>query len=276
MGNKPDKKEPAKATKTGQGSAVVLPNGERRIDFIRDMYYTKGKHTDKDPKRGAIKTAINEMLPEAEAIPYQIVFAATKTDVDPRTVAKEEPAKKEPAKSKQNIQVRSFYDLAKELEAQKGRDSREGVPILCFDPGHTTGWSKWFGYELTEAGELDTSDMDLATKNLGNMIIEYKPHMIVIEDYRVYKWRAKHHVGSEMLTTRVIGCIETFASLDSIPLVKQPAHIAKTFCTDKKLKAWGFYSKGGKHARDSIRHGCYFILNGKVTGTRKKGNVTVG
>ena len=98
----------SKATKdtkktTGQGSAVVLPNGQRRIDFIRDRYYKNGKHTDAEPKRGAIKTEINDMLEKAgrkdEAIPYQIVFAATKPDIDPRTVAKETKAdKKEPVK----------------------------------------------------------------------------------------------------------------------------------------------------------------------------------
>ncbi len=96
-----------KETKSGQGSAVVLPNGVRRIDFIRDSYYTNGKHTEgKDPKRGDIRTDINTMLEKAgkadEQIPYQIVFAATKTDVDPRVEAAKKaaakPAKKEPAK----------------------------------------------------------------------------------------------------------------------------------------------------------------------------------
>jgi hypothetical protein len=38
------------------------------------------------------------------------------------------------------------------------------------------------------------------------------------------------------------------------------AHQAKGFVTDEKLKAWGFYQKGVRHARDSIRHACYFLL----------------
>ena len=101
---KATKKEAEAATtaKTGQGSAVVLPNGTRRIDYIRDMYYKNGKHTDAEPKRGEIRKNINEMLDKAgrkeEEIPYQIVFAATKTDIDPRTVKKDEPAKKEATK----------------------------------------------------------------------------------------------------------------------------------------------------------------------------------
>lgn len=107
MGKKPTKKAAAKTesakdtatatadTKTGQGSAVVLPNGVRRIDYIRDQYYTNGVHTEgKDSTRGEIRKSINEMLEKAgrkdEQIPYQIVFAACKKDVDPRTVAKDD------------------------------------------------------------------------------------------------------------------------------------------------------------------------------------------
>ncbi len=89
----------AEAKKEGQGRAVVLPNGQRRIDYIRVQYY------DKDKTRSEIKNAINEMLEKAgkkgEAIPYQIVFAATKTKEDPRVAAaaKAKAAEKEGAKA---------------------------------------------------------------------------------------------------------------------------------------------------------------------------------
>lgn len=82
----------------GQGRAVVLPNGVRRIDYIRDAYYDSktGLHGEKQKSRSDIKNAINEMLkeagPEHGEIPYQIVFAATKTKIDPRVTAKEKAA----------------------------------------------------------------------------------------------------------------------------------------------------------------------------------------
>lgn len=170
----------------------------------------------------------------------------------------------------------TFEELAKRLEKQKDRDSHEGVPILSLDPGYTTGWAKFFGYELIDAGEIDTADMTLATQSIGKLIKDFKPHTIIVEDYRVYKWRAKHHAGSELLTTRVIGCIETLAVLDAIPLVKQPAHIAKGFCTNVKLKEWDFYHFGGKHARDAMRHACYFILFGQIKGKGRRSGTTVG
>ena len=89
----------AEEKKEGQGRAVVLPNGQKRIDFIRDAYYNKktGTHGESEQTRSQIKTAINEMLEKggrgSEEIPYQIVFAATKTDTDPR-IASAAAAKK--------------------------------------------------------------------------------------------------------------------------------------------------------------------------------------
>ncbi len=79
---------------TGQGKVVTLPNGARRIDYIRDSFYNAktGLHGEKEASRSDIKKAINTMLEEAgrkgEQIPYQIVFAATKTDEDPRIAAR--------------------------------------------------------------------------------------------------------------------------------------------------------------------------------------------
>lgn len=147
---------------------------------------------------------------------------------------------------------------------------------LCFDPGHTTGWAAFSQFDLISAGEIDTDDMSKATHEVELLISEYQPDAIIIEDYRIYRHRAKHHAGSDMLTTRVIGCIETLAIICHIPhIVKQPAHIAKGFCTDKKLKEWEMYRKGEKHAVDAIRHGCYFLLFGAIK-KADRARMTVG
>lgn len=92
--------------KEGQGRAVVLPNGQKRIDYIRDAYYNKttGLHVkDEQKSRSEIKNAINAMLEKAgkkdAIIPYQIVFAATKTPEDPRKTAAKKAAAAAPAAS---------------------------------------------------------------------------------------------------------------------------------------------------------------------------------
>jgi len=94
-----DKKEATEGEGKGQGRAVILPNGERRIDYIRDQYYDAktGLHGEGQKSRSEIKNDINKMLEGAgrgnEEIPYQIVFSATKDKLkDPRVTAKEAAA----------------------------------------------------------------------------------------------------------------------------------------------------------------------------------------
>ena len=70
---------PARAR--GRGRAVMLPNGQKRIDYIRDRYYKEGV------SRSDIRKEINQIMADAnidDKIQYQIVFAATKDPADPR------------------------------------------------------------------------------------------------------------------------------------------------------------------------------------------------
>jgi len=99
----------------GQGRVVTLPNGQKRIDFIRDNYYDKktGKHEEGCMSRSEIKNAINEQLPEGEQIPYQIVFAATKTEEDPRIAAATRAAERAAAKAEKEAAAKA------EKEAEK-------------------------------------------------------------------------------------------------------------------------------------------------------------
>lgn len=140
-----------------------------------------------------------------------------------------------------------------------------GSTILCFDPGHTTGWATFVDNELVESGQIDTTSIAACVTNAADLFKCFEPWVVVMEDYRVYKWRKEQHVGSEMLTTRIIGCLETLAVQNQVPeIIKQPAHVAKGFCTDDKLRVWGYYQRGERHARDAIRHGCYYILFGSI------------
>ena len=156
-----------------------------------------------------------------------------------------------------------FPDLVRAHHEQAGESPFEGT-LLCFDPGHTTGFAIFRDLELITCGQLDTDDLEKATHKFMDITRKYKPDMIVYESYRVYKWRAKHHAGSEVLTAQIIGSIQTVCHLKNIEYTTQPAHIGKAFCTDAKLKKWGYWQSGMRHARDAIRHGCYYLLFGAV------------
>ena len=63
-------KPAAKDDETKSGRAVILSNGEKRVDYIRRRYYKD------DIKRGAIRKELADKFKHEVA--YQIVFAATK------------------------------------------------------------------------------------------------------------------------------------------------------------------------------------------------------
>lgn len=162
-----------------------------------------------------------------------------------------------------------FHKLLELAERERGL--RFIGRLLALDPGHTTGWCFFEGADLLYAGQIPTKEPEDATKNILDLYVRWQPDIVVLEDYRVYKWRAKHHAGSDLVTSRVIGCIETLAIMyatqyqrPSITVIKQPAQVAKGFCTDSKMKDWGFFQTGLKHASDAIRHACYFQLFGSV------------
>lgn len=146
--------------------------------------------------------------------------------------------------------------------------------LLCLDPGETTGWCLFVDGELTEWGQSPTCvEKKLNWIALNDIFWKTKPTQVICENYRVYEHKLAQHAGEEILTLRLIGAIDYKCfmgrTIDDgwsvkhnvvIPIDYQMASTAKGFCTDEKLKHWGFWQEGMRHSRDAIRHGAYFLL----------------
>jgi hypothetical protein len=138
--------------------------------------------------------------------------------------------------------------------------------VLCLDPGETTGWALFEKGLLRECGQWQTSQPAILADEISNLNARHFAHgkanldLIVYEEYRVRGNKFKEHVGSEVVTIQHIGAIKVVASELDIPLVKQTAGMAKGFAIDSKLRRWGLYQTGQRHANDAIRHGCYYLL----------------
>lgn len=132
--------------------------------------------------------------------------------------------------------------------------------LLALDPGETTGWAVFKDGVLANYGQLPTHTVEASVPIIMNLLEEYEPTKLVYEDYKVYGWKTQSHAWDSLHTPRLIGNIQTLCVLQNIPISAQMAQHAKQFCTDSKLKMWGYYKPGMKHARDAIRHGCYYIL----------------
>ena len=142
--------------------------------------------------------------------------------------------------------------------------------LLALDPGETTGYAIFHEQELKEAGQQPTKDVGKAFLLIKRLVYDNKITDLVMEDYRIYAWKKESHTWASLHTPRLIGAIEGLCAEFEMQAHKQMAHTAKTFVNDNKLKAWDFWLPGSPHARDAIRHGCYFILFPKVTTVTSK------
>lgn len=132
--------------------------------------------------------------------------------------------------------------------------------LLAIDPGSTTGYAVFEKLKFIAWGQLPTGTVSEGGLLIGEVMDLHKPTQIVFEDYRVYGHRSNQHIGSSLHTSRLIGVIEFLCAARSLVPAKQMATQAKGFVNDDKLKAWRFYVPGQRHARDAIRHACYYIL----------------
>lgn len=153
---------------------------------------------------------------------------------------------------------RSFPQL---LDKHRGEDFKFPPRLLCLDPGETTGWALYEHGKLTSAGQVATKD---SWNIISDLFEEKNPTHVVYENYRVYSHKLDRHAFSEVYTLRLIGVIEFLCDVVyRIPYDNQMAQQAKGFVTDEKLKHWGYYNMGPKHARDAMRHGVYYLLFNK-------------
>jgi len=136
--------------------------------------------------------------------------------------------------------------------------------LLALDPGETTGWALFSDGKLEICGQISSSGTQ-GLVDVTNFVMEVQPRLVICEGYKVYDWKRDQHVWSDLYTVRLIGAIEVTCAKMCIPVRFQMAQTGKSFCSDAKLKAWGYWQVGERHARDAIRHGCHWLLFGKET-----------
>lgn len=170
------------------------------------------------------------------------------------------------------MKFRDFLDAVHKTRPIKG--GRFKGRLLALDPGETTGWSVWDShdnaayYQMDSCGQLETWDKKNhsiipCAKNFEYMLRDIVPDYVVMERYAVYEWKAQSHSWSDVPTLRIIGSMETRLIDRNIHYHMQTAQVAKHFVTDERLKEWGFWERGQRHARDSMRHALFFLTFGK-------------
>lgn len=142
-------------------------------------------------------------------------------------------------------------------------DIRDSWIIVGIDPGETTGFAVYdplLGDKIT-LQQLETKTVESGMRAIEAAWPRTRVQVIVVcEDYKVYGWKADQHKWAGLHTPQLIGAIRYFCALRGYPIFFQMASEAKGWSTDEKLKMWGVYEPGLKHARDALRHIINFLF----------------
>ena len=156
-----------------------------------------------------------------------------------------------------------FYPLLAKISKQNKRDIPKN--LLSIDPGETTGWAQFTNGKLAGSGMIEVKKLGLGSLGIFVMtnpnIVNFD--YVVIEDYKIYPHMLRQHIMSTVFPVKVIGALQFMFEIEKIPVIMQMASTGKGFCSDERLKEWGYWIKGQKHSRDAVRHGCYWLLFGK-------------
>lgn len=139
--------------------------------------------------------------------------------------------------------------------------------FIWFDPGETTGYAVFRRNAqetyLVGQGQLKTWPIEDAVKSFQAVIGAFGPvERVGFESYHIYNWKLNQHSFQEVPTLQIIGCLKTLCIIRLYPYISQNAQTGKGFCSDDKLKHWGVYDQGLRHAMDATRHACHFLLFG--------------
>lgn len=123
---------------------------------------------------------------------------------------------------------------------------------LALDPGNSTGWATF-----VENGDVDGFGTCRTRSEVYEKLIEVRPQVIIMEDYRLYPWKAKEQSWSGFETVRIIGAVEYYAYLHNATMVLQ----------EPSIKAIGYRWAGLtkpknhdlSHETDAYVHGVYYL-----------------
>ena len=174
----------------------------------------------------------------------------------------------------------------------------QGIRVAAFDPGGSTGWSimyldiermfdrevrahqcvtRWYHGEIdcgSMSGDITNSAIaqgyDLGRPETGEQagvwLMDRLIHAdrgvpgtaVVLEDFILRTATKSRDALSPVRLNATIEHLIWREKVIPMPVYQQPAE-AKTTVTDERLKLWGFWGKGSRHARDADRHALTFI-----------------
>jgi len=129
------------------------------------------------------------------------------------------------------------------------------VKLIGIDPGVTTGWASYdTERESSLCGECG------GFQDVRNVLDAYLPDAVILEEYRLYPWKAKQQSWSNIPAAEVSGIVDLWCRDHGVVLCKQTPGLRKAV-PNVWLKALGLWkpTKGRPHARDAAKHLASYI-----------------
>lgn len=143
------------------------------------------------------------------------------------------------------------------------------VTVLALDPGGSTGWAMWRAEKLVNAEGIAEYYNEFTTSGCFTDPDHHETLIALIELQRTEVFhlitesfinRPEKATQSELISRDYIGAMTLWCKQNDVRLHQQSSALAKTFVTDKKLKAMGYWSTN-KHSRDALRHMLFYMIN---------------
>lgn len=141
--------------------------------------------------------------------------------------------------------------------------------VVAIDPGDVhVGVAEFAGGQCVRAFEMAPDDVPAYVRGaLEVMGGAPAPGALVIEEFRLYPWKAQQQAFSQMLTAELIGQIRLvwrwWGDPLGVQLVLQPASIkkpTKAILAAKKVVSEAKRSRAGGHAADAELHGYHYLM----------------
>jgi hypothetical protein len=110
--------------------------------------------------------------------------------------------------------------LSNQPSISAGCSNTPPARLLAIDPGIHNGWAIFKNGVVENLGSIDgVAEFDKWLHNQDNIDV------VVIEDFRLFRHKAKQQIGSKFEAVQVIGLVESWARRQGAKVVKQNADI---------------------------------------------------
>lgn len=143
------------------------------------------------------------------------------------------------------------------------------MAIIAFDPGETIGVCiMQDDGQVAYFDQIKIAGLTAFLKTVNPATID----KVVVEKYVIFGHKAKQHSGSDAKTSQCVGRIKTWAELNDLDVIEQPANILPMAEKQTQVKIPKDHS--ASHQVSAYLHGAWYLMRmGTMLSALQKANL---